>query len=129
YMSRSSRGGTSMQRRWYAFTVAALVPLFWAAGLRAAPVDEDKKDTATAKDEKKTPAKDEKKTESRVAVFRWNGALSEPPPQEDLFSFGPQAESLKDLVARLRKAADDSAVKAVVLTADNGSEGMAQVEE
>ena len=115
-----------MKRRWFVLAVATLIPVFGLGGVWAAALAKDDADT---KIEKKATAKDDKKGEASVAVFRWNGALSEPPPQEDLFSFGPQGESLKDLVARMRKAADDASVKAVVLTTGAGSEGMAQIEE
>ena len=42
---------------------------------------------------------------------------------------GEKGVSLKDLVAHIRKAADDPNVKAVVFTAEGGSLGLAQVEE
>src|SRR5262249_5348363 len=51
-------------------------------------------------------------------------------PADDTFSFGgPVPVSLKDLVARLRKAAKDPAVKAIALIADGGAAGAAQTEE
>src|SRR5581483_5828826 len=102
-----------MRRRFLILAVAALVPLFGLRGW-AAP-DDEKKDADTGKETKKADEKkkEEKKAESRVVVFGWKGGLSEPPPQEDLFSFGPQGESLKDVVARLRKAAEDDSVKAL----------------
>src|SRR5437867_3507454 len=101
-----------MKRMWFVLAVGTLIPVFGIGGWRAAAVADDTKEAAASarddketKVEKKTPAKGDKKDEASVAVFRWNGELSEPPPQEDLFSFGPQGESLKDLVARMRKAA------------------------
>ncbi len=124
-----------MQRRLSVLTMMILVPLFNVRGLQAAPGADETNATASAKNEKsnadetKSTSKDEKKGEARIAVFRWNGVLSEPPPQEELFAFGPPGESLKDLVARIRKSADDAAVKAVVLTTDTGALGLAQAEE
>lgn len=122
-----------MQRRLLVLTVVMLVPLFGMRGLWAGPAADDKKEAATAKEDKTSKeaktTKDEKQGPASVAVFRWNGELSEPPPHEELFAFGPPGESLKDLVARIRKAADDSKIKAVVVNTDTGSVGRAQTEE
>jgi protease-4 len=74
-------------------------------------------------DDKATTAK------PRIAVFRLAGAVTET-PTEDLFSFGSSASvTLKDLVARMKKAADDPAIKAVVILHEDGSIGLAQTEE
>src|SRR5437773_9158118 len=43
--------------------------------------------------------------------------------------FGAPGVSLKDLVLRMHKAADDSSVKAVVVMVEGGSLGLAQTEE
>src|SRR5947208_15670945 len=65
----------------------------------------------------------------RVAVFRLAGPVTES-PADDTFSLGgASAVPLKDLVARMKKAADDPAVKAVVLLPEGGSLGLAQTEE
>jgi protease-4 len=64
-----------------------------------------------------------------VAVFRLAGAITES-PADDAFSFSmAQSTALKDLVARLTKAAADPAVKAVVLLPEGGALGLAQTEE
>jgi protease-4 len=73
------------------------------------------------------PAKE--KPRNIVAVFRLDGGLTEVPQDQSLAMFGAPATSLKDMVARLTKAADDAAVKAVVLLPDSAALGMAQVEE
>ncbi len=82
--------------------------------------------TARAKTEE-PPAKE--KPKNIVAVFRLDGSLTEVPQDQSLAMFGAPATSLKDMVARLTKAADDAAVKAVVLLPDSSALGMAQVEE
>jgi protease IV len=69
------------------------------------------------------------KERSVVAVFRLDGPLTEVPADETFAMFGATGDSLKDLVARLRKAADDSAVKAVVLLPGSVALGLGQVEE
>jgi protease-4 len=94
----------------------ALVPAF---GLQA---------QSPGKDEKK---KDDKKAEAvkpRLAVFRLRSTVSEE-TADDLFDLGEPAVSLKELVARLKKAKDDAAVKAVVLLHEEGTIGSAQTEE
>lgn len=64
-----------------------------------------------------------------IAVFRLAGAVTES-AEDDLFSFGGSATvSLKDLVARMKKAAGDPAVQAVVLLPEGGRIGLAQTEE
>ena len=64
-----------------------------------------------------------------VAVFRLDGPLTEVPPDETFAMFGAPGTSLKELVARLSKAAKDPAVKAVVLLPDSATLGLGQVEE
>jgi protease IV len=66
---------------------------------------------------------------SIVAVFRLAGQLPEVPADEAFAMFAPPGTSLKDLVMRLQKAADDPAVKAVVFLPDSARLGFAQVEE
>jgi protease-4 len=81
---------------------------------------------AGPKDEKKDV---KKKGTPTVAVFRFRGQITET-PQDDDFPFGSGRQiSLKDLVARLKKAADDKDVKAVVLLSEGEAPGSAQVEE
>src|SRR4051812_42737880 len=101
-----------MRRLCYALAAAACLPL-------AVPADDTKAD-------KKKGDKSDKGT---VAVFKLRGALSEKPNADD-FPFGDVGgTSLKELVARMNKAADDSKVKAVVLLLEGASVGTAQKEE
>jgi protease-4 len=76
------------------------------------------------------PPKDDKDAGKPViAVFRLAGSISEL-PEDELFSLAETSPgTLKDLVKRMQKAGDDPAVKAVVLLAQSGSAGSAQVEE
>ncbi len=109
---------------------ARLALLTAAVGLLVAPAistrahaDED--ETAKAKESGDPESKNEA---GKIAVFRLTKPVKET-PGDDLFSFGESGESLKDLVARMDKAADDPAVKAVVVLVEGGSAGTAQVEE
>ena len=64
-----------------------------------------------------------------IAVFRLAGSITESPADETFsFSLAPSTP-LKDLVARMKKAAADPEVKAVVLLPDGASLGLAQTEE
>ncbi|MHC4092300.1 MAG: Clp protease/crotonase-like domain-containing protein [Planctomycetota bacterium] len=68
----------------------------------------------------------------KVAHFHLKGPLLERPQQMDPMSmmFGaPEMVSLKELVERCKKARDDDAVKAVVLTFENPGMGLAQLQE
>src|SRR5262249_48903514 len=108
------QGGRTMRRLLFGLGILAVLPLAAAAGPAAPGQKEEKKAKAA-------PA--------HVAVFRLAAAVTES-PEDDLFAFGgPAPGSLKDLVARLNKAADDPAVKAVVLLPEGGSLGLAQTEE
>jgi len=69
------------------------------------------------------------KPKSIVPVFRLTGQLPEVPADEAFALFAPPVTSLKELVMRLEKAADDPAVKAVVILPDSAWLGSAQVEE
>lgn len=73
-------------------------------------------------------ADDDKSAKSTIPVFRLHSDVTES-PADDTFSFGAGGISLKDLVARLKKAEKDPAVKAVVLQLDGASVGQAQIEE
>src|SRR4029453_558451 len=57
----------------------------------------------------------EGKARNVVPVFRLAGPVTEVPTDDALQMFGPQGTSLRELVARLSKAAEDSAIKAVVI--------------
>jgi protease-4 len=63
-----------------------------------------------------------------VAVFRLEGPLAEEPGDDAFEFFGPMGTSLNELVTRLRKAAADARVKAVVILPES-LPGSAQVEE
>lgn len=64
-----------------------------------------------------------------VPVFRLMGPVTEL-PMDDTFSFsGETGIALKDLTARMKKAGDDAAVKAVVVLFEGASVGWAQIEE
>lgn len=73
-------------------------------------------------------AAENEKAKATIPIFRLSGDVTESPADE-MFSFGAAGVSLKDLVARLRKAEKDAAVKAVVLQLEGGGVGQAQIEE
>ncbi len=64
-----------------------------------------------------------------VAVFRLSGAMSETPVDDPLPMLSLPGTSLQELLGRLKKAAEDPAVKAVVLLPESMELGSAQVEE
>ena len=112
-------------------TVAGLL-----AGLvvwQAVPVrgDEQAPQTKPATSNPATPKAEAKPAppKPRIAVFRLTGDVTELPPDET-FSFGSVGGvSLRDLVERMKKAARDPEVKAVVILHEGGSVGAGQVEE
>jgi protease-4 len=71
----------------------------------------------------------EEKPRNIIAVFHLDGPVTEVPTDGLFPMFGSPGISLRELVARLAKAADDSAVKAVVILPETLSLGSAQVEE
>ncbi|HZQ46440.1 MAG TPA: signal peptide peptidase SppA, partial [Verrucomicrobiae bacterium] len=82
-----------------------------------------------AANEPAAQAKEKEKERDVVAVFRLEGHVTEVPAEESFALFGVPGTSLKELVSRLRKAAEDPAVKAVVILPDSVSLGLGQVEE
>ena len=66
-----------------------------------------------------------------IAVFSLDGPITEKPQQDEFqLLLGTElGESLKDLTARLKKAGEDEAVKAVVLLVGSPVMGTAQIEE
>ncbi len=65
-----------------------------------------------------------------VAVFSLSGGILEAPQGEDLFLFGsPGGETLKDLVARMKKVCTDPQVKGIVLLTGGSGFRLAHVEE
>ncbi len=88
--------------------------------------------SATAADTtgKDAPEKKAATPKPVIPVFRLTGPVHESPVDQTFSSFGAaQGISLKDLVSRMKKAADDPAVKAVVVLAEGATIGRAQVEE
>src|SRR5437762_4049501 len=84
---------------------------------------------AAAQESKTTDAKASDSPKSVIAVFRLSGSLTET-PTDDGFPFSMEHKhSLKDLVARLKKAGDDKNVKAAIVTVSDLSLGWAQIEE
>src|ERR1051326_5072778 len=71
----------------------------------------------------------EEKNKNVVAVFRLAGPITEVPSDDFLEMFSAPGVSLRELVARLAKAATDPQVKAVVLLPESDWMGPAQVEE
>lgn len=67
--------------------------------------------------------------ESVVAVFRIDGPVTEVPADQSFAMFSTPGISLKELVERLGKAADDPDVKAVVILPDAATLELGQVEE
>jgi protease-4 len=106
-----------MRRAFLAFVTAVLVPILSVAAVRAAD-KEDKKEEKKADSGKAT-----------IAVFRLTGEVTEAPPDDTLFFASSSAVSLKDLVIRMKKAAESDAVKAVVILDESASIGLAQKEE
>jgi protease-4 len=87
---------------------------------------------ASRADDTKASSKEEKKTgttKARLAVFRLASNITETPGDDSLAFLEAPGISLKDLVTRLRKAADDPAIKAVVFLHEKGTIGIAQIEE
>jgi protease-4 len=64
---------------------------------------------------------------SVIAVFDFSRGISE--QVDEGFSLTPTPPTLREVVERMKKAAADPAVKAVVVLADNGGFGVAQLEE
>jgi len=102
-----------MRRSYLAFWSAILVPILGVAAARGADKEEKKADSS----------------KGTIAVFRLTGSVTEEPAEETIFFASTKAVSLKDLVTRLKQAAEDDAVKAVVIQHEGGSVGSAQKEE
>src|SRR5205809_2467203 len=84
---------------------------------------------ALAQESKSNDTKGSDAAKPIVAVFRLSGSLTET-PSDDGFPFSTEHKhSLKDLVARMKKAGDDKNVKAVIVTVNDLSLGFAQIEE
>ena len=76
---------------------------------------------------------EDKKSESSgkavIPVFRLHGSYSESGGDDGFNLSGEQTIPLRDLIAKMKKAAGDPAVKAVVILCDSPSLGNAQIEE
>lgn len=64
-----------------------------------------------------------------IAVFALTGELTEQPADDSSQLFGPPRPSLRDVVLRMKDAANDPNVKAAVVLCDGASFGLAQAEE
>jgi protease-4 len=102
-----------MRRAFLAFVTAVLVPILSGPAVQAADKDEKKADSGKA----------------TIAVFRLTASVTEEPPEDTFFFASQTAVSLKDLILRMKKAAEDDEVKAVVILHEAGSIGLAQKEE
>jgi protease-4 len=100
-----------------------------AGGLALIAPAAQAKDADDAKKEDKKSAKESGRTKTTVAVFRLRGDIVETPHEAGLLFGVEHHVSLKDLVTRLTKAADDDAVKAVVLSLEGAHPSTAQTEE
>jgi protease-4 len=104
-----------MDHLFRAVSAAALLALLGVPAARAAGDD---------KAEKKADA-----GPKTVAVFRLKSSLKESAGEDPLSLSAAKPVTLKDLVARMKKAEKDDAVKAVVLLHEAGGIGSAQIEE
>jgi protease IV len=118
-----------MTRSGTAILLSMLAGLLVDPGLRGGlPARGDE----TAVQTNRTPTKEGAKPappKPRIAVFRLAGDVTELPPDQT-FSFGAiGGTSLRELLERLKKAAEDANVKAVVFLHEGGSVGTGQAEE
>jgi protease-4 len=67
--------------------------------------------------------------DGRIAVFHLNGPLLEKPQGDMAFSFGMTPDTLKDVIKRFDKAADDDNIKAILVTVGAPAMGLAQIQE
>ena len=75
-------------------------------------------------------AEDKKAGDPVIPVFKLSGTVSEAGGGDDSFNLsGETPATLRNLVAKLKQAAGDPAVKAVVFFADDAGLGNAQIEE
>lgn len=110
-----------MLRRWCHPIVTAVV-----AGCLCVPAVSATPLAASAPDKKADKAAQKKVV---VPVFRLEGAVTEQPTDDTFSIAGGSKLSLKEIVARLNRAAEDPQVKAIVLLADDATVGTAQKEE
>lgn len=66
---------------------------------------------------------------AKVVHFKLDGPLLEKPMGDMGFSFGDQPTTLKSLTEKFKKAGEDSDVKAILITFEGPSFGIAQAEE
>jgi protease-4 len=104
-----------MRRASFWLGTAVVTALLAAPTLRAADDDGGKKASSKA----------------TVAVFNWSSSIPEMAGGESFSALlsGTKADTLRNLVSRLNKAAKDDSVKAVVFLVNGGTAGSAQVEE
>jgi protease-4 len=107
-------------RSWLTLTLTMLLALLVAPSLVFAQ--------QSATDAKASSATNSGKP--TVAVFRLSGTVRETPEDAGLAElFGPPPVSLKDVILRLNKAAEDSNVKGVVIFSEDAAVGPGQAEE
>jgi protease-4 len=100
--------------------------LLWLVWALCVPLAKGEAVRAADKHEKQEQKGSEAAT---IAVFRLHGKLKESPTDEMLDLFSGDSTSFRDLVTRMKKAADDPDVKAVVLRLEEAMLGKAQTEE
>lgn len=108
--------------------LASLALLACGLALTSLATAKDKDTGGDSRKDKKSD-KESSRTNTTVAVFRLRGDITEAPRERGLLSGLEHQISLKDLVSRLNKAADDDAVKAVVLSFEGAHPSIPQAEE
>ena len=98
--------------RWFCLAATAVLPLI---GWNVAEAGAEAKQTEA--------------TKPVVAVFSLDRPVTEAPMGDDILFGTVGAEPLKDLVARMKKARDDEAVKAVAILVGDAQLGYGQIEE
>jgi protease IV len=76
-----------------------------------------------------SPSTQSSSSKGVIPVFDLRGELTEQPADDQLPIFSSPGASLRDVVTRMKKAADDPNVKAVVILADDAEFGFGQAQE
>ncbi|WP_437185434.1 signal peptide peptidase SppA [Planctomicrobium sp. SH668] len=85
--------------------------------------------TATATEEKKKSPEKEKVTANVLAVFNLHGGITDKPGNSGSLFPSVTGESLHSLITKLKKASEDDSVAAIVLTLDEPSLDLGEIEE
>jgi protease-4 len=114
--------------------VLAALGLTTMGSIRDARADDATKKAAPAakpasSTEKKADSKPVSPVKPKVVVFRLTSDIKESPAEESFSLNTTPATTLESLLTRIKKAAGDSDVKAVVLMHEGGTVGAAQAEE